>query len=71
MNSYPATIYYLVVCLIRYWLRMRRITIGIPSFNEEKNIADLLMALSDVKSDDFTISEVIISDDSSDNTSRA
>jgi glycosyltransferase involved in cell wall biosynthesis len=71
MNSYPATIYYLVVCLIRYWLRMRRITIGIPSFNEEKNIADLLMALSNVKSDDFTISEVIISDDSSDNTSRA
>jgi glycosyltransferase involved in cell wall biosynthesis len=44
---------------------MRRVTVGIPAYNEEKNIASLLQSLEDQRS---LISEVIVSDDSSDRT---
>jgi cellulose synthase/poly-beta-1,6-N-acetylglucosamine synthase-like glycosyltransferase len=47
---------------------MQRITIGIPSFNEEKNITNLLSSLVQHNAEDFSISEVIISDDSYDKT---
>src|ERR671933_3078574 len=49
---------------------MKRITIGIPSFNEEKNITQLLRSLVISNQDDFIISEVIISDDSLDSTAE-
>lgn len=44
---------------------MRRVTVGIPAYNEEKNIASLLQSLEGQRS---LISEVIVSDDSSDRT---
>lgn len=44
---------------------MRRVTVGIPAFNEEQNIVNLLRSLEGQRS---LISEVIISDDSSDGT---
>lgn len=44
---------------------MRRITVGIPAYNEEQNIANLLHSLEGQRS---LISEVIVSDDSSDRT---
>jgi glycosyltransferase involved in cell wall biosynthesis len=47
---------------------MQRITIGIPCFNEEKNITNLLCSLVQHIAEDFIISEVIISDDSYDKT---
>lgn len=47
---------------------MLRVTVGIPTFNEEENISNLLKSLVADTPKDFIISEVIISDDSSDNT---
>jgi len=47
---------------------MLNVTIGIPSFNEEKNILNLLRSIVKQKSEHFAICEIIISDDSSDNT---
>lgn len=47
---------------------LHRVTIGIPTFNEEKNILNLLRCLEQDFSKDYKITEVIISDDSSDNT---
>jgi glycosyltransferase involved in cell wall biosynthesis len=44
---------------------MRRITVGIPSYNERQNIANLLRAIEEQQTQIF---EVLISDDSSDNT---
>jgi glycosyltransferase involved in cell wall biosynthesis len=44
---------------------MRRVTVGIPAYNEDKNIANLLHSLEGQRS---LISEVIVSDDSSDGT---
>ena len=44
---------------------MRRVTVGIPAFNEEQNIINLLQSLEGQHS---LISEVIVSDDSSDGT---
>jgi glycosyltransferase involved in cell wall biosynthesis len=44
---------------------MRRVTVGIPAYNEERNIASLLQSLESQRS---LISEVIVSDDSSDRT---
>ena len=44
---------------------MCRITVGIPSFNEKQNIANLLQAIEEQHTQIF---EVLISDDSSDNT---
>jgi glycosyltransferase involved in cell wall biosynthesis len=49
---------------------MLNVTIGIPSFNEEKNILNLLRSIVKQKSEHFAICEIIISDDSSDNTVR-
>ncbi len=47
---------------------MRQLTIGIPSYNEQKNIRSLLASLESQYLSGFAISEVLISDDSSDNT---
>src|SRR5919108_1459209 len=47
---------------------MKRVTIGIPSYNEERNIINLLRSLSIQSLKDYFISEIIISDDSSDST---
>jgi cellulose synthase/poly-beta-1,6-N-acetylglucosamine synthase-like glycosyltransferase len=47
---------------------MKSITIGIPSYNEEKSIINLLHSLSLQYLMDYTISETIISDDSNDST---
>jgi glycosyltransferase involved in cell wall biosynthesis len=47
---------------------MKRVTIGIPSYNEERNIISLLRSLSYQYSNDYSISEIIISDDSTDST---
>lgn len=44
---------------------MRRITVGIPSYNERQNIVNLLRAIEEHQ---IPIFEVLISDDSSDNT---
>ncbi|AFU59606.1 MAG: glycosyltransferase family 2 protein [Nitrososphaera sp.] len=44
---------------------MRRVTVGIPAYNEERNIVNLLRSLEGQQP---LISEVIISDDSSDRT---
>ena len=44
---------------------MRSITVGIPSYNERQNIVNLLQAIQE---QDIPIFEVLISDDSSDNT---
>jgi glycosyltransferase involved in cell wall biosynthesis len=44
---------------------MRRITVGIPAYNEEQNIVNLLRSL---EGQEPLIAEVIISDDSSDRT---
>jgi glycosyltransferase involved in cell wall biosynthesis len=44
---------------------MRRVTVGIPAYNEEQNIVNLLRSLEKQRS---LISEVIVSDDSSDGT---
>ena len=44
---------------------MRRITVGIPAFNEEQNIVNLLRSLEGQRQ---MISEVLVSDDSSDGT---
>ncbi len=49
---------------------MLKVTVGIPSFNEEKNILNLLESVIKQKSEHFGICEIIISDDSSDDTSR-
>lgn len=46
---------------------VRRITIGIPSYNERQNIVNLLRA---VEEQHIPIFEVLISDDSSDDTSK-
>ena len=45
-----------------------RITIGIPSYNEQLSMANLLKALEAQVTDEHKISEIIISDDSSDDT---
>ena len=47
---------------------MKRVTIGIPSYNEERNIINLLDSLVTQPSKDIFISEIIISDDSTDRT---
>ncbi|HEY9491108.1 MAG TPA: glycosyltransferase family 2 protein, partial [Nitrososphaeraceae archaeon] len=47
---------------------MLRVTVGIPTFNEEENISNLLKSLVADTPKDFIISEVLVSDDSSDNT---
>jgi glycosyltransferase involved in cell wall biosynthesis len=47
---------------------MLNVTIGIPSFNEEENILNLLQSVVKQKSEHFAVCEIIISDDSSDNT---
>jgi glycosyltransferase involved in cell wall biosynthesis len=48
---------------------VRGLTIGIPAYNEEKNILNLLQSLEEQRNmGDTTISQIIISDDSSDNT---
>jgi glycosyltransferase involved in cell wall biosynthesis len=44
---------------------VRRITVGIPSYNERQNIVNLLRAIEEQQTPIF---EVLISDDSSDNT---
>ena len=44
---------------------VRRITVGIPSYNERQNIVNLLQSLEEQQTQIF---EVLISDDSSDNT---
>jgi glycosyltransferase involved in cell wall biosynthesis len=49
---------------------MLNVTVGIPSFNEEKNILNLLQSVIKQKSEHFEICEIIISDDSSDDTVR-
>jgi glycosyltransferase involved in cell wall biosynthesis len=49
---------------------MLNVTVGIPSFNEEKNILNLLQSVIKQKSEHFEICEIIISDDSSDDTAR-
>lgn len=45
-----------------------QVTIGIPSYNEQLSIANLLKALEMQVTDEHKISEIIISDDSTDDT---
>ena len=47
---------------------MKSVTIGIPSYNEERNIISLLDSLVAQPSRDYLIAEIIISDDSTDST---
>lgn len=47
---------------------MKSVTIGIPSYNEERNIISLLDSLVAQPSKDYLIAEIIISDDSTDST---
>lgn len=47
------------------------VTIGIPAYNEEKNIGRLLKSLSNQKGDDFTLNEIVVlSDGSTDMTNE-
>ncbi len=46
----------------------RRISIGIPAYNEEQDILNILQSLEVQNAHDLTISEVLVSDDSSDST---
>ena len=58
--------------LIKYFCKkgvMRAVTVGIPAYNEEKNIASLLKSIEGQQGS--LIKEVIISDDSSDGTAGA
>ena len=48
---------------------MRKVTVGIPAYNEEKNIANLLKSIEGQAGG--LVHEVIISDDSSDGTPEA
>ena len=45
-----------------------KLTVGIPCFNEEGNITKLLALISEQQSEQLRICEIIISDDSSDDT---
>ena len=47
---------------------MFKITIGIPSYNEEKNIKNLLQSIIDQYNKFYILKEIIISDDSNDKT---
>ena len=47
---------------------MQKITIGIPSFNEESNIAHLLDAIISGNNESFSLDKIIICDDSTDDT---
>ncbi len=47
---------------------MQRITVGIPSYNEGMGLVRLLRQLSGQRLDNYSICEVIVSDDSDDNT---
>jgi len=47
---------------------MRRVTVGIPAYNEEQDILHLLQSLEKQNASGFTISEILVSDDSSDST---
>src|SRR5262245_48474087 len=47
---------------------MQRVTVGIPAYNEEQNITNLLLSLEEEQQTQKF--EVIISDDSTDNTSN-
>jgi cellulose synthase/poly-beta-1,6-N-acetylglucosamine synthase-like glycosyltransferase len=49
---------------------LQRVTIGIPSFNEESNIISLLDAIISGYNESFLINKIIISDDSTDDTSN-
>jgi cellulose synthase/poly-beta-1,6-N-acetylglucosamine synthase-like glycosyltransferase len=50
--------------------QLLKVTIGIPTFNEEQNILTFLRRLETDTSNNYPISEIIISDDSSDNTPK-
>jgi cellulose synthase/poly-beta-1,6-N-acetylglucosamine synthase-like glycosyltransferase len=56
--------------LFKISLKLIKVTIGIPTFNEEQNILVFLRSLETETSDNQFISEIIISDDSSDNTPK-
>ncbi|HEX2615491.1 MAG TPA: glycosyltransferase [Nitrososphaera sp.] len=49
---------------------MRRVTIGVPAYNEEQNMLNFLQSLEDQHARGFAISEVVVSDDSSDRTAE-
>ena len=49
---------------------MLKVTIGVPTFNEEENILTFLRSLEANISGNYFASEIIISDDSSDNTPK-
>jgi glycosyltransferase involved in cell wall biosynthesis len=47
---------------------VRRVTIGVPAYNEEQNMLNFLQSLEDQHVRGFAISEIVVSDDSSDRT---
>lgn len=47
---------------------MRRVTVGIPAYNEEQNMLNLLQSIEEQHLHNCSISEIIVSDDSSDDT---
>jgi glycosyltransferase involved in cell wall biosynthesis len=49
---------------------VRTVTIGVPAYNEEQNMLNFLQSLEDQYARGFAISEVIVSDDSSDRTAE-
>jgi glycosyltransferase involved in cell wall biosynthesis len=49
---------------------VHRVTIGVPAYNEEQNMLNFLQSLEDQRARGFAISEVIVSDDSSDKTAE-
>jgi glycosyltransferase involved in cell wall biosynthesis len=51
-------------------VQLLKVSIGIPTFNEEQNILRFLRSLEANTSNNYFISEVIISDDSSDDTPK-
>ena len=49
---------------------MTKVTVGIPSYNEESNIKTILESLIHSNLESINLSEIIISDDSTDNTPK-
>ena len=49
---------------------MQKVTIGIPSFNEESNIVSLLDAIISGNNESFSLIKIIICDDSTDDTPK-
>jgi cellulose synthase/poly-beta-1,6-N-acetylglucosamine synthase-like glycosyltransferase len=70
LNDVNQNIVYIKSINFKITPELLKVTIGIPTFNEEQNILTFLRRLESDTSNNYFISEIIISDDSSDNTPK-